>query len=58
MGKYKFRKNAGGIFNIVERSEEHVAERKRLSALRREARRKHRKGEPLTYFEMRLLLDI
>jgi hypothetical protein len=40
MGKFSFRKGSGGIHNIVERSPEHVAERKRLSALLREAKRK------------------
>ncbi|MCJ9700187.1 hypothetical protein [Bradyrhizobium sp. SHOUNA76] len=43
MGKFKFRMGSGGIHNIVERSPEDIAERKRQSALRREAKRKLKK---------------
>jgi hypothetical protein len=48
MGKFKFTMGSGGIHNITERSPEHVAERKRLSALRRDVRRKLKKNERLT----------
>jgi hypothetical protein len=43
MGKFKFMKGSGGIHNIVERSPEQLAERRRLSALRRDEKRKLRK---------------
>lgn len=43
MGKFKFKMGAGGIHNITERSPEQVAERKRLSAFRRDEKRKLKK---------------
>lgn len=45
MGKFKFMKGSGGIHNILERSPEQVAERKRLSALRRDEKRRLKKIE-------------
>jgi hypothetical protein len=43
MGKFKFMKRSGGIHNIVERSPEQIAERKRLAVLRRDEKRRLKK---------------
>jgi hypothetical protein len=48
MSKFKFMKGSAGVHNISERSPEHVAERKRLSALRRDVKRGLKKNERLT----------
>jgi hypothetical protein len=47
MKKYSFRMSSGGIHNIVERSPEQIAERERLSALRRDEKRMLRKIEKM-----------
>jgi len=48
MGKFNFAEGSGGIHNAVERSPEHIAERKRRSTLRREERRQLKSKKPPT----------